>query len=337
MSCSLIMFPFSLARNFSAQLKSDFNLEGDLPSLSSNVAEHRHAVLTQRQELHRLEAQIEETDEALARAGIAPELSNAMQARETQISASGSSSDNYGGAGVGTAAAVMGAGAALGLHESDSQRMARDVYAERDYQSDPSIRRLGGEGFSMRAADAPASGVSSTYGEGSGYAQQPSQVFQSQQQPQQGRMQQAFAATGYANNADDQSISGQSQSHKGSHQQQDTTTSEQLLDDQEGKPMTPKATGYQQMDFSRPVKGGNNEGHESHGPTSSNMHSNQYHNSGFTSHTSSGGYQTDVQQQPIAGGGVPAHSGAIDLPSTSTGYVVPAGSVEVPYKPSDAY
>jgi hypothetical protein len=263
-SCSLITRPVesthelpadhstcSLARNFSAQLRSDFNLDGELPTLSSTVAEHRHAVLSQRQELHRLEAQIEESDEALARAGISPDLSSAMQARATQAPGSGSAPNSYGGAGAGTAAAVMGAGKALGLHESDSQKMANDVYTEGDYQSDPTIRRLGGEGFSMRAADAPSKDASSTYGAGSGYTQPQSQISQSQQQPQQGRMQHAFASTGYATNSGEQSIAGQSnRSEPGGP----TTTSEQLLDDQEGRPITPKATGYQQDDFSRPLK-----------------------------------------------------------------------------------
>jgi len=59
-------FTSSLARNFSSQVKSAFNLDGQLPSLASHVEEQKHTILKERQELHRLEAQLEETEEAIA-------------------------------------------------------------------------------------------------------------------------------------------------------------------------------------------------------------------------------------------------------------------------------
>jgi len=54
---------------------------------------------------------------------------------------------------------------------NDAQRMANDVYTEGDYQGDASIRRLGGEGFSMRDTETSQQNIPSTYG--AGY-QQPS-------------------------------------------------------------------------------------------------------------------------------------------------------------------
>ena len=57
---------YSLARNFSSQVKSAFNLDGQLPSLSSQVEEQKHHILKERQELHRLEAQLEEKEDAIA-------------------------------------------------------------------------------------------------------------------------------------------------------------------------------------------------------------------------------------------------------------------------------
>ena len=45
---------------------------------------------------------------------------------------------------------------------NDVQRMANDVYTEGDYQGDSSIRRLGGEGFSMRDTETSQQNIPST-------------------------------------------------------------------------------------------------------------------------------------------------------------------------------
>lgn len=185
-----------------------------------------------------------------------------------------------GGAGAGTAAAAMGAGAAMGLGESDAKRMARDVYTEGDYEGDAGIRRLGGEGFSMRETDMQH-GSQGSYVTEAGYGQQPAASSYGRSAAvgtaagtgaatgafaaQQGDRQRTMGAI-YDEHRAGGSAHPQSQS-SGIDQRQpegSTTTSERLLHEQNDEPVTPKATGYQQVEFSKPVKG-NDTGLQSQG------------------------------------------------------------------------
>lgn len=366
------LFPFhlthpSLARNFSTQLKSAFNLDGELPALSSNVASHQQHILSQRQELHRIEAELEEAEEALARRGLAPDLSAAMNAQGAGAGPAGQG-QSHGGAGAGTAAAAVGAGAALGLNETDSQRMARDVYAEGDYEGDAGIRRLGGEGFSMREADMQH-GSSGSYG--AGYGQQPSALYagnESQGIAQSGLGQGAtvVAAAGAGAGAgiavgayaagqgdrqrrmgeiyDEHRAGGSTQpqpqpqlqsqesyeSGPQSHgidqrQPQGTTTmSERLLHEQnEDEPVEPKATGYQQAEFSKPIKGVDDvDATQSQGHTGSAHFSSAAQSQGHTGSAPFGSAHS-----------VSAGSASQPTSVQSGGYQVNPNSTQVPYNP----
>jgi len=166
------------------------------------------------------------------------------------------------------------------LRRGDSERMAKYVYSEGDYQNATTDGgRLAGEGFSMRdditSTKSPLSNMTSntrqpgTVGvaavitgitaEGEamrhGGGLDSSTMYAPQQQPQHVPQQQYAAPQQSQPQQYTGPQSHQREQQQATHQQESHSQSQSRFGDDEGQPVSPKATGYQQPYFSRPIKG----------------------------------------------------------------------------------
>lgn len=170
------------------------------------------------------------------------------------------------------------------LKRGDSERMAKYVYSEGDYENATTDGgRLAGEGFSMRddtttSTKSPLSNMTSNdsqpgtvgiaavitgitaEGEAMRHGSGPASsipTYAPQQQPQV-IQQQEYAAppqTQSQQYAEPKAHQHDQQQQQTSHQQGSHTQSQSRFGDDDGRPVTPKATGYQQPFFSQPIKG----------------------------------------------------------------------------------
>jgi len=161
------------------------------------------------------------------------------------------------------------------LKRGDSERMAKYVYSEGNYDNSTTDGgRLAGEGFSMRddttSTKSPLSNMTSNTSQsgtvgvaavitgitaegeamrhGGGLDSSTTLIPQQQSQPVQPQQYIPPKQTQPQQYA-------QSQTYQHDQQHESHSQSQSRFGDDEGQPVSPKATGYQQPFFSRPIKG----------------------------------------------------------------------------------